>query len=603
MVDKAVLERFKAEGIIIPMITLSDVISNNVLKKGYGDKTFVYFEDERISHREFYEKSLLYAHLFLKKRRFQDRPFNVGVLMDNYPEFIYCFGGCAFAGAGLVGLNTVQKGSMLARDINFTDCQVLVTETKYLQEVMGIKGQLETISENEILVNNYRDESRDLPANISSLEDSLLNLERELGQTAKQPPGAQVTPDHLQMIIFTSGSTGAPKGIINSHLNLIIRGFMVAARLQLTPSDVCYGVMPMFHSNTTLLAVVPALISGGAIATRRKFSASGFIKDVKNFGVTTFNYVGKPLAFILSTTAQPDDSVNSLRVALGNGATYEQQLEFQRRFGLDEVVEGFGSTEGGASTMRAIGDPPGTVGAALDELKIIGETGQECEPACIDENGRFLNYSKAVGEIINTGGIGTFEGYYKNTEATAAKTRNHMFHTGDMGFIRILEKDGQKIRYLYFVGRTDDWIRKDGENFLADPIEDIIGRHPAVFLSSVYGVPCDQGDELVMVSLTLREGVAFDPKGFYQFCLQQKDMSTKWIPDYVRLMKTLPQTDTNKVLRRHLKQDFFDLNKVKDPIFWRERDDDSYKLFGPGDFELLKEKFQRVGRGMDLIRS
>ena len=64
-----------------------------------------------------------------------------------------------------------------------------------------------------------------------------------------------------------------------------------------------------------------------------KFSASRFLADVRRYGATYMNYVGKPLAYVLATPEQPDDADNTLRVAFGNEASDRDIDEFARRFG------------------------------------------------------------------------------------------------------------------------------------------------------------------------------------------------------------------------------------------------------------------------------
>lgn len=51
---------------------------------------------------------------------------------------------------------------------------------------------------------------------------------------------------------------------------------------------------------------------------RRKFSASNFLVDVRRYGATYANYVGKPLSYVLATPEQPDDANNPLRAVYGN---------------------------------------------------------------------------------------------------------------------------------------------------------------------------------------------------------------------------------------------------------------------------------------------
>ena len=63
------------------------------------------------------------------------------------------------------------------------------------------------------------------------------------------------------------------------------------------------------------------------------FSASHFLPDVRRYGVTYFNYVGKPLSYVLATPEQPDDADNTLRTAFGNEAAEADVARFAQRFG------------------------------------------------------------------------------------------------------------------------------------------------------------------------------------------------------------------------------------------------------------------------------
>ena len=88
------------------------------------------FEDRRWSWQEHVSESARYAAA-LRARRTPGRPFHVGVLADNVPEFSFLLGGCAFAGAVLVALNPVRRGEALARDVTRTDCQYVLAEPDY----------------------------------------------------------------------------------------------------------------------------------------------------------------------------------------------------------------------------------------------------------------------------------------------------------------------------------------------------------------------------------------------------------------------------------------------------------------------------------------
>jgi hypothetical protein len=94
---------------------------------------------------------------------------------------------------------------------------------------------------------------------------------------------------------------------------------------------------------------------------RRKFSASQFLPDVRHYGATYANYVGKPLSYVLATPERPDDADNPLRAVYGNEGAPADVERFARRFGT-VVQDGFGSTEGGIAIGRTPDTPPGALG-------------------------------------------------------------------------------------------------------------------------------------------------------------------------------------------------------------------------------------------------
>jgi fatty-acyl-CoA synthase len=331
---------------------------------------------------------------------------------------------------------------------------------------------------------------------------------------------------------------------------------------------------------------------------------------VLRYGVTYWNYVGEPVHYVLAALEREYGSEerileevarhprNRLRYALGNGASPPDIDRFSEWLGLEDMFELYGSTEAAISTFRKKSDPRGSVGEITDpNVKVLSEAGQECPPARLGPDGRILNYADCVGEICRVApDTGLFQGYFDNAEANRSKYRDGVYHSGDLG--HVLVRDGR--RYLFFDGRTDDWIRKDGENFSAAQVGRLLQEHPDVDLAAAYGAPCAVSDELVMAALKLRAGSRFDPRGFLDFCeaqVEQGSMDRKWIPDFVRLVNDFEFTQTQKILVRKLKQDHFDRRRLPDaPIFWRERGDAGFKPLTREDYEALRRRFEAAER-------
>jgi fatty-acyl-CoA synthase len=578
-----------------------------------ADRVAVRHGDRCWSYLRFRDEGVRYAHFLLRRLgRIDDaRPGHVAVLLENHPELLALYAGCAYAGLTLFGVNTGLRGDTLAAVINQSRARLLVVDERFLPEVERVRHRFEHVpSENVLTLRTVGEASLD----DSDLEECLAREVAEAGKSL-DTPAVDVKPDSNLMVIYTSGTTGLPKGINNNHLKLNVIGERVSQRMELRRDDVGYACMPLFHSNSMFLGFQPAFWAGGSLAMRERFSASRFVPDVLDYGVTFWNYVGEPVHYILEAIRKQygDDeerifqevachSRNRLRYALGNGAAPPDIDRFMRWLGLEDMFELYGSTEAAISTFRTKGDPRGSVGVIEDpQVKILNERGEECPPARLDPDGKIANYEEAVGEISRVSAdTALFHGYFANPDANASKYRNGVYHSGDLG--HVLEQDGK--RYLFFDGRTDDWIRKDGENFSAAQVARLLQEHGDVVLAAAYGVPCAVSDELVMVALKLRPEARFDPQEFFDFCerqVTQGGMDRKWFPDFVRVVDEFEYTETQKVLVRNLKQVHFDRRRLpSSELYWRRRGSTSFEPFGAEGFEALRREFEAAER-TDLL--
>jgi len=463
------------------------------------------------------------------------------------------------------------RGADLARDIAFTDCQVLVTERSLLPLLDGL--ELGAAAGRVLVVDD--------PAYEAALGPFR-------GHTLPEVAVRDADPIFL---LFTSGTAGAPKAVIRTHGRIDFVAQSMVQRMALTADDVTYVSMPLFHSNALFTGWAPSVVAGAAVALRRRFSASEFLADVRRFGATYFNYVGKPLAYILATPERPDDADNPLRRGFGNEANEVDIREFERRFGCP-LTDGYGQTETGVSISRVPGMPPGALGLAPPGVAILDPvTGVECARARFDEHGRLLNAEEATGEIVATAGT-LFEGYYKNDDANRERLRAGAYWSGDLGY-------RDEAGFFYFAGRTSDWLRVDGENMAAAPIEQVLLRHPDVVLAAVYGVPDPEAGDRVMAALQMRDGAVFDPEEFMAFVAAQADLGPKAVPTFVRVMASLPMTQTNKVLKRDLVRERWDTTDV---VWWRPDRESGLCPFTGQDAARVEERFAAHGRSALLGR-
>ncbi|BBZ29764.1 acyl-CoA synthetase [Mycolicibacterium madagascariense] len=449
------------------------------------------------------------------------RPLHVGALVGNTPEMLTALAGAGLGGYVLCGLNTTRRGEALARDIARVDCQLVLTEPGQAHLLDGL--ELPGVTVVDVTDPAWTDRVAAAPA---------LTPHREVGA------------DDTFMMIFTSGTSGEPKAVEVPHAMVLFAGSALVQRYGLGETDVCYLAMPLFHSNAVYAGWSVALGAGAAMVPAT-FSASRFLPDVRRYGVTYMNYVGKPLAYILATPEQPDDHDNPLRIAFGNEAADRDIEEFGRRFGCS-VWDGFGSTEAAVIITRPDDCPPGSIGKGFPGVAIYDpETVVECAVARFDETGALVNGDAATGELVNTSGSGLFRGYYNDPGATDQRLRHGMYWSGDLAY---RDADG----WIYLAGRTADWMRVDSENLTAAPIERIMLRLNEISRVAIYPVPDEYVGDQVMAAIVLRDGAELTPEALGRFLAAQPDLSPKAWPRYVWVAEDLPSTATNKILKREL---------------------------------------------------
>ncbi|MEB8326082.1 AMP-binding protein [Dietzia kunjamensis] len=527
------VERLLPHEVAEQRLTFGDVLAR---RRG-DDHPGLLFEDERYTWAEVVDQCELRAKALYRLRR-PDRAFHVGVLLENVPEYIFLLGGAALAGATIVGINPTRRGAELAADIRGVDCDLIITDISQ----RGLLDGLDTSVEAD---------------RVFSIDGAAWQHELAAAAGGELPYIAEAHDPATQVLLtFTSGSTGAPKAVVCSTGRLA--SLSAINHLSFVRSDVTYNSMPLFHGNAIFSCWGPSVFTGATFSMRRKFSASGFLPDVRKFGATFFNYVGRSLAYILAVPESPEEKQTRLRLVFGTEASPHDRDEFERRFGT-RPIESYGSSEGAVvisltpdSPRNALGVPP-----EFMDVCILADTGRECPRAEFDDGGRLINPDVAIGEIVNRTGAAMFEGYYRNPDATAERIEGATYRSGDLGY---RDADG----FFYFAGRGGDWLRVDSENFAAAPVERILARFPGVALVAVYPVPDPRTGDQVMASVQMVPGTEFDPEAFGRFLSEQSDLGTKWAPRFVRIVTTIPVTATRKIDKKVLRRQSW---PVEDAVF------------------------------------
>ena len=460
---------------------------------------------------------------------------HIGLLMSGTPEYLHLLGAAACSELVVAGLNPTRRGEALLRDARLADCAVILTDADNEALLDGLDPSVPVLS-------------------VDSPRWSAL-LARHAGAELPVTTDVPTAADDLVALVFTSGTSGDPKAVRITQSKISVPGRMLAERFEMGPEDCVYSAMPLFHSNAVMVAWPIALFAQCSIAQRRRFTASGWLDDVRRYGCTFANYVGAPLSYILATAERADDADNPMRVVYGNEAPADVRAEFTRRFGV-RVVDGFGSSEGGLAVSRTPDTPDAALGPLPKGVRIIHpETGAECPHARFDADGQLANPDEAVGEMV-ADGPGMFAGYWNDPAADAERMRGGRFHSGDLAYVDDDE-------FVYFAGRSGGWMRVDGENLAAAPIERVIRRHPDVAEVGVYAVPAAEvhgpgaiGDAVaaaVVLHGDASSAVAcWFAEGFGEFLAGQADLGPKQWPSLLRITSALPRTASFKFRARDL---------------------------------------------------
>ena len=465
---------------------------------------------------------------------------HVGILLQNVPDYVFWLLGAALNGDAVVGINPTRRGAELAHDVRHADCDLLVTEPLYAGDI----DQLDLgVAADRII-------------DVESTAYAAM-LEPHLGADL---PADVPDPAAILLLLFSSGSTGAPKAVICTQGRLGRLTESMAERIAVRRDSVNYMCLPLFHGHAIMMTLATAAEVGATVVMVRKFSASRFIPDIREHKVTFFNYVGRVLSYILSQPEQESDKDNSLQVVFGSEASPAEVRAFRERFACADVREGYGASEGVIRITPVPGSPENSLG--LPAAGVVAEirdpeTGLECPRARFDAAGVLLNAQEATGEIVALGRGASFEGYYKNPDAMADRLKHggDDFWTGDLGY-------RDEAGYFYFGGRPADWLRVDGENFGAAPVERILVRFGAFAGAHAFGVPDPRTGDLLMAVVTLKDGHDFDPQAFSDFLAAQPDLGAKWRPTFVRVVDAVPTTANGKIDKAPLRADAWEADDV-----------------------------------------
>ena len=130
-----------------------------------------------------------------------------------------------------------------------------------------------------------------------------------------------------------------------THAHIYLFADETKSLTRLTENDVYMSCGPQFHGNSSFLAQYPALIAGARYVLQERFSATGWVQQIREAGATVTNFIGVMMDFVWQQPETSQDSDNKLRCIFAAPTASSIVEGFKTRFGIEAFVEVFGLTE------------------------------------------------------------------------------------------------------------------------------------------------------------------------------------------------------------------------------------------------------------------
>lgn len=487
----------------------------------------------------------------------------VALFMPNRLEYLPIWFGLSKVGVATALINNQLAGQTLAHCLNISGARHCLVDAdtwpafEAARSLLGHDMQEWTLAE-------AHSGQRDLAQAMKGVSNLRPDKSARDGMTARD----------TALFIFTSGTTGLPKAARITHMRaqLYMRGF--AGATDATAEDRIYVTLPLYHATGGLCGVGAALLNGGSVALKRKFSATHFWRDIVEQGCTQFVYIGELCRYLSHLPVTPEETQHKLRLAFGNGLRPDVWDQMVDRFKVPNVLEFYGSTEGNVSMFNfdgrrgAIGRAPKYLRGAFNIRLIRFDVEQEapirgadgfCIEAPAGETGECLGQ-------IHDDARTSYSGY-ADKAASEKKILRDVFAKGDKWFrtgdLMTQDRDG----YFYFVDRVGDTFRWKGENVSTGEVSERLLGAPGVGEANVYGVTVGQLEGRAgMVGLVVKPG--FDLKAFADYVTQALPAYEQ--PLFVRLLPAIETTGTFKYRKVDLVAEGFDPAKVREALYVRD---------------------------------
>jgi long-chain acyl-CoA synthetase len=523
------------------------------MARGYGDRDYVVYEDERYTFAESDAIIRALAARLVDVHGVQpgDR---VALAMRNYPEWVFGYWAVISIGAAVVGMNAWWTTEEMQYGLSDSKPKVLIADGERVERVLPVLDALRAESPMVLMTVRYDGE---LPDGAERWEDVI-----DPAAAPAELPDVAIDPDDDACIFYTSGTTGFPKGAQLTHrgsvhnlLNIVFMttvAGLASAKAGIVPppapadaggqpkQPVFMAPTPLFHVTANNCLLHPATISGSRIVFTYKWDAGRALELIEREGVTNFSGVPTMSRELLMHPDWDKRDTSTLAGMGGGGAPLQPDL-------VDKIDK---SLAGGApSTGYGLTETHGIVTANSGSLYLAkpsscGRVVPTLEAKLVDENDDEVPPGQP-GQLCVRGAV-VIKGYLNRPEATADAIRDGWFHTGDVATI---DEDG----FVFIVDRIKDMVLRGGENVYCSEVEAAIYELGGVAEAAVFGVPDDRLGEIVGAAIVLSPGVTMTEEDLIRKLSEH--LAKFKIPERVWFLnEPLPRNANGKFVKRELKE-------------------------------------------------
>jgi acyl-CoA synthetase (AMP-forming)/AMP-acid ligase II len=360
------------------------------------------------------------------------------------------------------------------------------------------------------------------------------SLRAPAGLRGQPSAGGLATRDDEALVLHTSGSTARPKIVPLLHRNVTASARHIAAALQLTESDVCLNIMPLFHIHGLMAAVLASLYAGAQVVCTPGFNGLRFFHWLDEAKPTWYTAVPTMHQAILARASHQKEALarSRLRLIRSSSSSLPPQVmaEMERAFRCP-VVEAYGMTEA-SHQMTSNPLPP--------RVRKPGSVGVPAGPevAIMDEEGKLLGRGH-TGEVVIRG-PNVMQGYEANPEANEKAFIDDWFRTGDQG---VADPDG----YLRLTGRLKELINRGGEKVAPIEIDVVLMDHPCVQQVVTFAMPHEKLGEEIAAAVVMRDGKTCTERELREHAA--KHLAPFKVPRKIVFVREIPKGPTGKLQR------------------------------------------------------